>query len=332
MIVSIQYMRAIAVLLVIFYHAMSKGKIYSGTSWDWLNFGEAGVDLFFIISGYIMCYATYRKKTNIYEFIKARIIRIMPLYWILSTVALLIYLVMPDKINSSGGDTSILNSFSLIPSSSKFLIQNGWTLSYEFFFYIIFSFGLIFSTFKKHLIPVIILTILVILGQLFRPDNVYLGFMTNSILIEFIMGIAVFNLAQKYSFSRNVSLFLCLAGISLLAYISDWAETNNRVIGYGIPCLLFFIGMTNLENDLQKNKHNPVGKILGKIGDSSYSTYLIHPFFLVLASLIASKLGLVNFGNLFIITLVSGSVLTGWICYITLEKPINKLIKNKVKK
>ena len=331
MIVSIQYMRAIAVLLVMFYHAMGKGEVYSGASWDWFNFGTAGVDLFFIISGYIMCYTARRKKTSIYKFIKARFTRIIPLYWTLTIVALVIYLIMPDKINSSGGDTSIFHSFTLLPTSSKYLIQNGWTLSYEFFFYIIFSFGLIFSDSRKYLIPSIILTILAMVGQLFRPDNVYLGFMTNPILIEFVMGIAVFNLMKKYKFSQKIATSLCLSSIILFAGVSYWGRTGDRIIDYGIPCLLLFIGLLNLEDNLQKHKHNHLSKLLGKAGDSSYSSYLIHPFFLVAASLIFDKLGITSFGNLFIISLVLGSLLTGWICYVALEKPLNKFFRGKAK-
>jgi exopolysaccharide production protein ExoZ len=330
MVVSIQYMRAIAVLLVVFHHAMWKGEVYSGAPWDWYNFGGAGVDLFFIISGYIMCYSTSRRKTNIYQFLKARLIRIMPLYWILSGVALVIYLLMPDKVNSSGGATSIFHSFTLLPSSSKYLIQNGWTLSYEFFFYFIFSLGLIFSTTKKYLLPAVVLTVLVILGQVFKPDNVYLEFITSSFLLEFVMGITIFSLTQKYSLPKKLAIALCLLAISLLVYLSHGGESTNRIVDYGIPCLLFSFGLVNLESYLQKHKHNQLSKILGKISDSSYSTYLIHPFFLVIASIILSKSSLTNFGNLFIIILAFGSILAGWICYVVLEKPITKFVKHKV--
>ena len=332
MIVSIQYMRAIAVLLVILYHAISKGEIYSETSWAWFNFGEAGVDLFFIISGYIMCYTTRRKRPNIYEFMKARVVRIMPLYWILTTVALAIYLVAPDKINSSGGDTSIFYSYTLLPSNSKYLIQNGWTLSYEFFYYAIFSIGLIFSATRKYVVPAVVLTILVMLGQIIRPSNVALEFMTSSILVEFVMGIAAFYVVQKYQISKNIALAFCGASIVLIAGISYWGTTGNRVIDYGIPALFLFMGLIYLEETLQNNKHHPLNQILGKIGDSSYSTYLLHPFFLAIAAIVFKKLGLANFGNLFVICLVIGSILTGWICYVTLEMPINKFIKSRTKK
>ena len=309
-------MRAIAVLLVMFYHAAWKREIYSESSWDWFNFGEAGVDLFFIISGYIMCYTTYRRKTDIYKFMKARFTRIIPLYWIITCAALLIYLIAPDKINSSGGDRSIFDSFTLLPTQGKYLVQNGWTLSYEFFFYIIFSLGLGFAATKKHFIPAVILAALVIVGQIFSPSNVYLKFMTDPILIEFIMGIAAFNLLQKYVYSRSTAIFICVSSISMLILIS-YLGGSNRVIDYGIPSLFFFIGMVSLEDNFRKHKHHLPSKLLGKIGDSSYSSYLIHPFFLAIGAIVFSKISIANYGNLFIISLVVGSLLTGWICYVS---------------
>jgi len=315
-----------------FHHAAWKGEVYSGTSWDWFNFGEAGVDLFFVISGYIMCYTTSRRKTNIYKFIKARFTRIIPLYWILTSVALFVYLIAPDKINSSGGDTSIFHSFTLLPTQAKYLIENGWTLSYEFFFYIIFSFGLAFSAAKKDLIPTVILSVLVVAGLLFSSNNVYFGFMTAPILIEFIMGIAAFNLLQRCVYPRNTAIFLCLSSVIILLCISYWGGTGNRVVDYGIPSLLFFIGMVSLEGDLQNHGHNLPSRLLGKIGDSSYSAYLVHPFFLAIAAIIFSKVGITSYGSIFVISLVLGSLLTGWICYVTLEKPIDKFIKGKVRK
>jgi exopolysaccharide production protein ExoZ len=127
-----------------------------------------------------------------------------------------------------------------------------------------------------------------------------------------------------------MAIALCLLAIALLVYVSYGGESNNRVVDYGIPCLLFSLGLVNLEQDLQKHKHNQLSKILGKIGDSSYSTYLVHPFFLVIASVILGKSSLANFGDLFIIILAFGSILTGWICYVVLEKPITKFVKQKV--
>ena len=91
MIYSIQYMRAIAALLVVMTHVATKGAKYGSDPLSWFNVGGAGVDLFFIISGYIMCHTVEHKESNFPSFIKARVHRIIPLYWTLTTFALVVF-------------------------------------------------------------------------------------------------------------------------------------------------------------------------------------------------------------------------------------------------
>lgn len=78
MIRSIQYMRAIAALLVVFHHAAWKAHQHTSDPWAGFRVGEAGVDLFFIISGFIMCEATRRRPVSFGAFMKARAVRILP--------------------------------------------------------------------------------------------------------------------------------------------------------------------------------------------------------------------------------------------------------------
>src|SRR5687768_4763171 len=133
---SIQIMRGIAAVMVVLLHISVKGGQYGNGALGGFLIGGAGVDLFFIISGYIMCISTAGKQLNFYEFFLHRIQRIIPLYWFSTTVALGIYLYNPGLINTSGGETSIWASYTLIPTRNRLLNSNGWTLSFEFFFYL----------------------------------------------------------------------------------------------------------------------------------------------------------------------------------------------------
>lgn len=90
MIYSVQYMRAIAALIVVVSHSAWKGEQYSSDPLSFFNVGGAGVDLFFIISGFIMCHTVENKQIKILSFIKARIRRIIPIYWVLTTLAFVI--------------------------------------------------------------------------------------------------------------------------------------------------------------------------------------------------------------------------------------------------
>lgn len=332
MIVSIQYMRAIAALLVVCTHTAWKGEQYSTNPMHWFNVGGAGVDLFFIISGYIMCHTIYDKKLNIIDFIKARLIRIVPLYWLLTGVALCAYLVAPDKVNSSGGNTSVLCSFILFPTDSKYLIQNGWTLSYEFYFYIIFSVGLLFTGFLRFFTPAVILLSLVSLGYLMEASSVYFNFITNSLLIEFVMGILIFNIHRAVVFNSACSLILIIVSIVSLTCVNFFGGSGERVFDFGVPCFLFFLAMMNFERKFIVLKGNIISSIMAKVGNSSYSIYLIHPFVLTGSSIILKKLGFSEYGWLFVSTLIINSVLVGWCCHVFLEKPITEFIRCLVKR
>ena len=126
MLYSIQYLRGVAALLVVLHHISHKGRQYDVSSLNWLNIGNSGVDLFFIISGFIMCYTTHNRNILFLEFIKLRFQRILPLYWLFTTLALVVYWVAPQYINSSGGETGILASYLLLPTGERYLVNNGW--------------------------------------------------------------------------------------------------------------------------------------------------------------------------------------------------------------
>jgi hypothetical protein len=108
---------------VLLHHAAWKGVQYSTDPLSWFHVGSAGIDLFFIISGFIMCFATenkHQQKGSFRKFIKNRVLRIIPLYLILTTVALIVYIIYPEKVNSTGGKTSIIDSYFLIPTESYY--------------------------------------------------------------------------------------------------------------------------------------------------------------------------------------------------------------------
>lgn len=331
MIFSVQYMRAIAALMVVCTHTAWKGEQYSTNPMYWFNIGGVGVDLFFIISGYIMCHTIFNKKLNVVDFIKARLVRIIPLYWVLTSVALCVYWVAPDKVNSSGGSTSVLYSFILFPTDSKYLIQNGWTLSYEFYFYIIFSVGLFFAGFLRFLAPAVILLSLALFGYLVETGGIYFNFLTNSLLIEFAMGIFIFNIHRAIVFNNSYSLILIIVSIVSLAYVNFFGGSGERVLDYGVPCFLFFLAMINFESKFSILKNNTASSIMAKIGDSSYSIYLIHPFVLTGSSIVLNKLGFSVYGWFFVSLLIINSVLAGLCCHVFLEKPMTEFIRRLVK-
>jgi peptidoglycan/LPS O-acetylase OafA/YrhL len=326
MLVSVQYLRALAAAMVLLHHVAWKGSQYGSDPLAWFKFGSAGVDLFFIISGYIMCEATDGRRVDFTSFMKARFFRIVPLYWLLSLVALAAFLLWPSKVNSSGGSTDVLYSFLLWPSADKYLIQNGWTLSYEFLFYGLFALGLGFGR-HRYVIAISVVVAMVLAGRVFEPSGVWGAFLTNAILLEFVMGIAAFHLF-KQGFRANAGLSILLATVAITGFCFA-GELNtgvSRVIGYGLPSLALFVAVRALEGRTGSFDRSLAGKVAGALGDSSYSMYLAHPFFLVAAAALMAKSGMASNGWLLITILFIGSLATGWYCHILLEKPMTKLI------
>jgi peptidoglycan/LPS O-acetylase OafA/YrhL len=174
-------MRGIAAILVVLLHISIKGEQYSNDALKGFSIGGSGVDLFFIISGYIMCVSTFGRNLNFGEFMLHRIRRIIPLYWLTTTIALLIFLYKPEIINTSGGETSIWASYVLVPNGKRYLNSNGWTLSYEFLFYILFGLIIHKGTYKAIQLSSIILFILVAAGLLFSYNGYIFNFATNNL-------------------------------------------------------------------------------------------------------------------------------------------------------
>ena len=326
MLVSVQYLRALAAAMVLLHHVAWKGAQYGSDPLAWFKFGAAGVDLFFIISGYIMCEATDGRRVDFASFMKARFFRIVPLYWLLSLAALFAFMLMPGKVNSSGGSTDILNSFLLWPSADKYLIQNGWTLSYEFLFYGLFALGLGFSQ-HRYVIAISAIGAMVLAGRVLEPHSVWGAFLTNAVLLEFVMGIAAFQLFKRgFRASVGLSMLLAILAIAGFCFAGELDTGDSRVIGYGLPSLALFIAVRSLEGRTARFDRSRAGKLAGALGDSSYSMYLAHPFFLVAAAALMSKTGMAANSWLLIAMLFVGSLAAGWYCHVLLEKPMTKLI------
>jgi len=336
MIFSIQYLRAIAALLVVISHIAWKNIQAGGSTMHWWHeAGTFGVDIFFIISGYIMVYITqnmHQKPYNVRTFIKKRFIRIVPLYWFYTLVALAIFLLLPERVNSAGGDTEIIKSFFLLPLSStqNYLVGVGWTLHYEFIFYILFSFGLLFSrTIGNILVGSTIL--LLVIGSTVIPmegiSYVVYSFL-NDIFIEFGLGIVLYFILLKF---KKIPLCLSLHSIALGLFLFYYLHSGGQLtsihhIDTGLSAFLICFGVVSLEYFWKKREC----KLLTTLGNASYSIYLLHPFVLVAVVMANEKLqNSIPQNEVFlIIMMLIISLVSGYISYIFIEKRLIRWTKN----
>ena len=275
---SIQYLRALAAMMVLVYHvalhlAWAQKPYYLKLS--------GGVDIFFVISGYVMWRVTAGRKGGSLKFIANRIRRIVPMYWILTTVMLVIMLIKPDStLNSRFDLVHVLSSYAFIPSIHPVkgvfepLLFPGWTLNYEMMFYVLFTLVLFGSMrWRLALIGAPIL-LLFALGYIPHPKTSVLEFYSSSLILEFAMGCALGAFAcgpliEKLPGWVGPSTIM-LSGVLLLAL--SWAPILPRGISWGLPAAALVAGFVLLE----AVKGMPRIPALIFLGDASYSIYLSH--------------------------------------------------------
>lgn len=323
---SIQIMRGVAAILVVLLHISIKGRQYGNDALKGFTIGGAGVDLFFIISGYIMCVSTIGRDLNFNRFMQHRIRRIIPLYWLTTIIGLVIYLYNPSIINTSGGETSIWASFTLVPNGKRYLNSNGWTLSFEFLFYILFGVLIHKGTYKAIRFSSVILLAMVVTGLLFSYHGNAFNFTTNNLYLEFIYGMGCFYLFDKKIIRPNtaIGLSLCLAGATLLIAELVFKIPNqelNRGWLWGIPMLMVFTGFLCMEGFI-KGSTSIAKRLFLEAGNSSYSLYLLHPFTLSATALCLKWLHMTSNPYLFAVILFSVTVVAGYLLYLYVERPL----------
>lgn len=321
---GIQFLRAIAALMVVAHHA----RHYFPQSETWTSFGSRGVDVFFVISGFIMAHATLAYQADssrprqAASFLFKRFVRVVPLYWL----ALLWTAKVP--LIAGSADADLLKDFAFIPhfhaiyTTSVFpVLVPGWTINYEMFFYALFAASMLFGKLR---FPILMLTLsaLVVLGSV--PWTSAPGiFYTSSVLLEFLFGIVVYFavLRQRLNVRKPILLFATLAGFALLAIDNDDA-TRGFLDG---PCAALIVGSTVLWAQGLKLDW------LHRLGDASYSIYLFHLPSFWIASTLMRRAGIETATPLHVVTVlavhVAVAIIAGLAIHQVIERPLLRALR-----
>lgn len=276
---SIQHLRAVAALLVLLYHVLIHWLPQYHAHYAFLS---GGVDIFFVISGFVMWGVTAGREGGSWSFFSKRLKRIVPLYWILTTVMLAIMLARPSVLRSSRFDVvHVVTSYLFIPWRHPVrglfepLLTPGWTLNLEMMFYVIFAL-ILFAPMRFRLLAVIgALVGLVVLGFIPHAGTSQFDFYTDPIILEFAMGIC---LGAAVTAQRRAEVPVPVAAAAVIAGCGGFIATAltgplcDRMLMWGIPAALLVSGCVFLERD--------TGPWLASLplllGDASYSIYLVH--------------------------------------------------------
>lgn len=273
---SIQLLRGIAALLVVFYHAWGLQLLTatpqnstSGLLGGVFASGYAGVDLFFVISGFIMVWVTRRTEPGVAgvgEFLFARITRIYPLWWAAASLAAAYYIFLhvPDAndpawrgaIQQGEGGAFLIRSFLLVPQADLPVLSLGWTLMHEMYFYVIFA-GLLML--PRAALPVALLVwgAVIIAASLFGLSQPYatdlLTLAIHPLTMEFLFGAMIGLMVSAGFVARSGLLTLgaalwFTANLCLQGEITDYTYQWGRVLAFGLPGALLVYGIAGLEH------------------------------------------------------------------------------------
>lgn len=293
MIVNIQILRAVAALMVVCDHILFDWHHSHGNTFPYLfntTVGSAGVDLFFVISGFIMLETTRRGDTNPASFLAKRLIRIAPLYWLLVMIlAARSYEHDPSHFDWEWLVQSLLflphieggMAGARFPSSYFPILFVGWTLTFEMFFYAIFAIALVFrgSRYWPLVVPAFFLAMISLAGW---AHYRYLSYYDHPIIFEFLFGMAIASIPPGFLYrpleSVGMATFMVIGGIAglILGDLVFGEIRSARVLMYGIPAAAIVYGATRLEHSGYAVRN----RLLLTIGAASYSLYLIHPIVL----------------------------------------------------
>ena len=340
MIQSITLLRGVAALLVVIYHACEYTRTHGFPELsNMFRFGAFGVDIFFIISGYVMMLSIEKSKgrhaahTAIDFFIR-RIIRIAPIYWIGTITLYLIYVIQPEKFHQfSATPDQFIRSILFLPiktstSTINPILSQGWTLYHELFFYFVLFFLIIVRSKIniKYAAPAAIIIICATLNTLMTETKIeWIELISSPMNMEFAFGCMLFNASNKITNRNNIiipiALFSIAATIILLNPDQSAHKGFERVIYWGIPATLIFAAA------IAKNSTHKYETLFCKYaGDPSYSIYIFHGLAFSATDLVLNKMhlkGELSAGAMIILMTV-GATLSGNVINRLIERPLTQ--------
>ena len=345
-IVSIQVLRGIAASAVVLHHSVRAFTIYhygaapvlfAATVFSQL--GGIGVDIFFVISGFIMSYIStpyteVRQPPS--DFLIRRLLRIYPMY-LFATVVTLVFLAAP-VIRHGGAlpfefsGSRLVTSLLFIPSFDQGrnvapIVGVGWTLIYEMYFYFTLTLSLAMSKRWPTVIAVAGLTAVWAAAMLSQAGGAVGVFLRSPMIFEFVLGLGVAHL-YKHGWLPKRGGFAIL-GIAVLALAILWRQPSDalRVLVWGIPSALIVAAMLVLEREGAPTRRSRIGLLFG---DASYSIYLIH--MIVIYDVLVPALqrsGLIRLSSdPLIFFFVGAAVSLAILVHIWIERPVGRYLRS----
>ena len=269
MIFSVQYLRAIAAVSVVVSHQL--GGLSA------LGAGAHGVDLFFVISGFIIFSLTEEQAVGPRRFMLDRLARIAPLYWLATLLAFVVVGLKLPLYGCSSDPVLLLKSLLFIPAYSPNghlwpTLLLGWTLNYEMVFYLLFAVFLCLpARFRIAALAVTLLPI-VLLGRILPHHSAIAATYTNPLQVEFLAGAllgSVFGMSLRNNRLPSQVLYSLAVAVAMLALALVFHD-----LVYAAGCVVIVSAGLVVE----RQGWLPRSRALKFFGDASFAIYLCQQF------------------------------------------------------
>lgn len=284
MLYNLHLLRVIAALGVVYFHTSSVAGL--GLDWD---VGSRGVDVFFVISGFIIAYIGTSKPE---QFFLRRVIRVVPFYWAATLFVFALVSVAPNLFHTTTASVPhLLASLVFLPHEAANgemmpTLVLGWSLNYEMFFYVWFAISLRLSQRWAPLLCVGALVALMLVLHAMGTTNAIAAFYARPIILEFCYGIAVFYALRWCSARRDrlaqiaglrpMLIILLVGNLIAIAVLEEYyRDTVPRYVIAGIPAFFIVLSALLLERVFGVATKN---RLIYLLGESSYIIYLVHPY------------------------------------------------------
>ncbi|MFK7752144.1 MAG: acyltransferase family protein [Sedimentitalea sp.] len=337
---NIQVLRGIAAVMVVAHH-LRDTLVPDLPGLAHIFVGATGVDVFFVISGFVISRSLMDPDLTPWTFMRRRTVRIVPLYWLcLGAIAAMLAVGMrPLGIQDADANTlNMLKSLFFIPflregAGVTPLLGVGWTLNLEMFFYLLCAIALALPAQFRFRILACVLITLPCLGWAFQPTNAPAILFTQPLLLEFLSGCALAQWHFSHSNTRSrafdgyVLVTLGVLGLGLpdlLGWTADFHTLSpQRWLFFGVPAFALVAGAVLLE----RAETSVSSRNWQLLGAASYALYLTHPLVLQIGERVLQPFGLPVFLNAAVLGI--GCIGAGVLVHLWIEKPVTSHIQRR---
>jgi exopolysaccharide production protein ExoZ len=323
---GVQFLRFLAAFVVLLTHSTFFYSTRLNADFPVLVPGAQGVQVFFVISGFVMVITSRRLPRGVQgakAFMTSRIIRILPLYYALNLAKIIQINVLPSLSLARPDVLNILLSLLFIPSRNavgkiETFYGVGWTLNFEMLFYLLFSFAILMSWNATRFVG-LVLVALAAASLFHRDDWPAIAFFAAPIVLNFLWGMLIAKLVLR-GFRVHPAVCIALVSGGLIVFFAA---------PYYYPLLqLQFAAIVAGVVFLEPVIRGRMPRVFLFGGDASYSLYLVHPLVGVMIVVVLGKLQ-ITAAPVVIGVVIAGALAASALTYLLFEKPVTVWLRQR---